>query len=138
MDIQLKKYSIPDIDSLHQLYRSVQWGSYTDDLIRLKQSLLNSLCVISAWSDHQLVGLIRTVGDGETIVYIQDILVHPDFQHQGIGRRLMVTMLEEYQGVRQIVLICDDDTGNHSFYQSCGFRQGQTYNCSSYMILRNV
>lgn len=38
---------------------------------------------------NQLQGIIRVVGDGYTIVWIQDILVFPDQQRKGVGSALI-------------------------------------------------
>ena len=70
---------------LEQLYSSVGWFAYTHDMDILENAVNNSLSVITAWQDDKLVGLIRAVGDGVTILYIQDILVNPEFQNKGIG-----------------------------------------------------
>jgi GNAT superfamily N-acetyltransferase len=68
-----------------------------------------------------LIGLIRLVGDGLTIIYIQDILVLENHQRQGIGRALMNETLEHYPDVRQKVLMTDDTPKTRAFYQSLGF-----------------
>lgn len=69
-----------DIKQLEELYNDVGWGAYTQDLEVLKQAILQSLDVITVWNDDKLVGLIRAIGDGLTIVYIQDILVLNAYQ----------------------------------------------------------
>ena len=58
------------------------WSAYTRDMPTLQRAISHSLHVVTARQDDRLVGLIRVVGDGLTIVYIQDLLVHPDFQKQ--------------------------------------------------------
>lgn len=73
-------------EQLELLYDSVGWIAYTKDLKGLEQALINSLYVVSAWHGEQLVGLIRVIGDGYTILYIQDILIHPDYQRQKLGQ----------------------------------------------------
>ncbi|MFV0558256.1 MAG: GNAT family N-acetyltransferase [Enterococcus sp.] len=98
------------------------------DLEQLKRVLRNSLAVITVWEEEKLVGLISVVGDRETILYIQDILVHPEFQNQQIGTYLMNTMLENYQSVRQKVLLTEEAEDVRHFYQKFGFSscdQGQ-------------
>lgn len=57
--------------------------------------------VITVWHEQQLIGLIRSVGDGETILYIQDLLVHPAYQNKGIGTQLIEKMVQAYPKVRQ-------------------------------------
>lgn len=60
------------------------------------------------------------VGDGCSIVYVQDILVLEAYQRKGIGRKLMESMLQEFHDIRQIVLITDDSKKTRSFYESAG------------------
>lgn len=106
---------------LGKLYKSVGWTNYTNDLDILEKSLKNSLTVITAWNNDELVGLIRSVGDGHTILYIQDILVCPDHQNQNIGSHLMTAMLNKHRGVRQKVLLTEEEAKVRLFYEKFGF-----------------
>lgn len=73
----LKKGLIKDIKSISSLYESAGWFDYTEDLEKLEDAFKNSLKIISAWHEEKLIGLIRVVGDGLTIIYIQDLsLIH--------------------------------------------------------------
>lgn len=105
------------------LYDSVGWTTYTDDALRLYDAVGRSLRVVCARADGVLVGLARIVGDGLTIVYLQDILVHPDYQRLGIGRELLKLALEPFEDVRQKVLITDDEPRQRAFYESLGFTE---------------
>lgn len=106
---------------LKDLYNSVQRFAYTRDLNGLEQAIRQSLCVITAWDDQKLVGLVRVVGDGLTIIYIQDLLVQPNYQNQKIGTTLMTTVLNRYKQVRQRVLLTDDAPDVRKFYEKNGF-----------------
>lgn len=106
---------------LRSLYSSVGWSAYTDDLDILERAISNSLSVITAWHNNDLVGVIRVVGDGYTILYIQDILVHPDYQNQNIGTYLMNKILNDYKNVRQKTLLTEDATKVRHFYEKFGF-----------------
>lgn len=103
-------------NKLKTLYESVEWVAYTSDFDKLSKAVENSLYVMSAWDDDSLVGLIRAVGDQETILYIQDILVKPEYQNQGIASHLLNECLDTYKHVRQKVLLTDNTTKNKSFY----------------------
>lgn len=103
--------SIDDTD-LRPLYLSVGWVSYTDEIADLSTLLPNCQLVYSAWDQEQLVGLIRTVGDGLSIQYIQDFLVLPDYQKQGIGTKLFQYVMEKSAHIRQFVLITDGSDEN--------------------------
>ena len=84
-------------EQLEKLYNDVEWYAYTQDLVVLQQAMEQSLEVISVWKDDELVGLIRVVGDGLTIIYIQDILVLNSYQNQGIATQLVQQVLMKYK-----------------------------------------
>ena len=72
MDIrEYREYRAEDV---LRLYASVGWTAYTDDPAALERGFRHSLLVLAAWEDGELAGLIRAVGAGATIVFIQDIL----------------------------------------------------------------
>ncbi len=50
------------------LYNDAEWVAYTRDEDKLMRAIVASRDIVSAWQDDTLVGLIRTVGDGETYV----------------------------------------------------------------------
>lgn len=110
--IQYKRTKeISDAD-LRVLYTSVNWLSYTDKVENLSLLITNSQTVVSAWEDDRLIGLIRTVGDGLSIQYVQDILIMPEYQKQGIGTALIKQILDESKHIRQLVLITDGSKEN--------------------------
>lgn len=113
------------VETLTELYKSVKWTGYTDHPEKMKQLLEGSYYYISAWKEESLVGLIRSVGDGASILYIQDILVHPDFQRQGIGKQLMERLISDNSNIRQMVLITDDTKDTKAFYKHVGFKSIQ-------------
>ena len=109
-------------EQLEKLYNDVGWYAYTDDLEGLQQALEHSLEVISVWNDEELVGLIRVVGDGLTIIYIQDILVLNSYQNQGIATQLIQQVLNKYNNVRQKVLMTEEAPDVRHFYEKNGFQ----------------
>lgn len=98
-----------DLDALFALYTAVGWSAYTKDIQQLALGIQQSLEVITVWHEQQLIGLIRSVGDGETILYIQDLLVHPAYQNKGIGTQLIEKMVQAYPKVRQKVLLTENE-----------------------------
>lgn len=118
-------HQIPTDAELVSLYDAVGWSAYTNDPGRLSRAVHGSHLVLCARdeSSGELVGLARTVSDGETIVYVQDILVAPDHHREGIGGALLDAVLEHYSEVRQLVLITDDEPGQRAFYESRGLTE---------------
>ncbi|MBO1911535.1 GNAT family N-acetyltransferase [Sporosarcina sp. 6E9] len=110
-----------NVEQLERLYNDVGWYAYTQDLEGLQQAVEQSLEVITAWKEEELVGLIRVVGDGLTIIYIQDILVLNSLQNQGIATQLMQQVLKKYKNVRQKVLMTEEAPDVRHFYEKNGF-----------------
>jgi predicted O-methyltransferase YrrM/GNAT superfamily N-acetyltransferase len=110
-------------DDLVGLYESVGWTAYTRDPARLEAAVAASLRVVTAWDEGRLIGLARVVGDGWTIVYLQDILVAPDHRRTGIGAELFRRVLEPFDDVRQQVLLTDDEPAQRAFYEAMGLTE---------------
>ncbi|MEC5423913.1 GNAT family N-acetyltransferase [Virgibacillus sp. C22-A2] len=109
-------------EQVEKLYNDVEWYAYTQDLGVLQHAMEQSLEVISAWNGEELVGLIRIVGDGLTIIYIQDILVLNAYQNQGIATQLMQQVLKKYKNVRQKVLLTEESPDVRHFYEKNDFQ----------------
>lgn len=120
---QLQLDRIPERAQLVALYASVGWSVYTAEPDRLELAVRRSLRVATAWDDETLVGLARVVGDGVSIIYLQDVLVHPAHARSGVGTRLVNAAFEPYADVRQQVLITDDGPAQRAFYESLGFTE---------------
>lgn len=121
MNITYKQTKSLNREQLENLYSDVGWTAYTTDMDLLQQALLQSLDVISAWDGERLIGLIRTVGDGLTILYIQDILVLGAYQNQGIATKLLQMAMQKHKTVRQKVLLTEEAPDVRHFYEKNGF-----------------
>ena len=130
----------PDVtvEDVLPLYEAVGWTNYTTKPEMLKAAFENSLHVLAAFNEEGiLVGVLRAVGDGASILFIQDILVTPEYQHQGIGTELLQQTLEKYKNVNQIQLTTDNSMKTISFYESTGFTSLTSLNCVSFMYTGN-
>lgn len=124
MDHRIEHRS-PERAELLALYDSVGWSTYVDQPEVLTAAVDASHAVLCARSlaDDELVGLARTISDGHTIVYLQDILVRPDRHRAGIGGSLLDAVLDHYSHVRQFVLLTDAEDGQRRFYESRGLTE---------------
>lgn len=130
----------PDVtvEDVLPLYEAVGWTNYTTKPEMLKAAFENSLHVLAAFNEEGiLVGVLRAVGDGVSILFIQDILVTPEYQHQGIGTKLLQQTLEKYKNVYQIQLATDNSMKTISFYESNGFTSLTSLNCVSFIYSGN-
>lgn len=131
--MEIKEYKAFDKGEIADLYTAVGWTAYTDDLAALERGFTQSLLVLAAYEEDVLTGIIRCVGDGETIVFIQDILVFPAYQRRGIGTALVREILDRFKHVRQIELATDDTPETKAFYKAMGFRPLSEFGCCGFM-----
>lgn len=134
--IIIKEYREYREAELLALYRSVGWSVYYDRPEMLRQAFLGSLCILGAYAGGELVGLARAVGDGASVVLLQDILVHPAYQRQGVGTRLMGALLARYRHVRQLHLLTDDQPGTVGFYKAVGLTPVEEIHCRAFTRAR--
>ena len=132
MEVILKEYAVYKEAEILGLYTSLGWTNYTDNPEMLRNAYLNSLKIYGAYVDDKLIGIIRVVGDGYSVIFIQDLLVHPEFQRKGIGTLLLKRMLKEYENVYQMHLITEDSEKTVSFYKSLGFTDNGDVNCKAF------
>lgn len=123
--------------ALLKLYNDAGWAAYTNNSKQLKNAIQNSLYVLTAMEGEELVGLVRVVGDDFTIVYIQDILVLKSYKRQGIGTKLMQTVLAKFSHIRQKVLLTDDNEETRLFYESLGFESCDKGRLVAFVKLEN-
>ncbi|MBQ1685762.1 MAG: GNAT family N-acetyltransferase [Clostridia bacterium] len=131
--MEIKEYKYYKEAEIHQLYTEVGWTAYTENMPALEQGYKNSLLVLAAYENDELLGIIRVVGDGFTIIFIQDILVFPREQRKGVGTALLKAVLDRYPDVRQIELTTDNTPRTVAFYKSLGFFEFSEIGCCGFM-----
>lgn len=134
--MKIKEYTEFKKGEIWQLYTQVGWTAYTENMAALERGYKNSLLVLAAYENEELLGIVRVVGDGATIILVQDILVYPQKQRQGIGTSLLKAVLERYADVRQIQLVTDNTPKTVAFYQSLGFVELEKLGCCGFMRAR--
>jgi ribosomal protein S18 acetylase RimI-like enzyme len=111
----------PGPEEYNHLRRSVGWGTYP--LEAIAQALPRSLYCVCALSLERLIGMGRVIGDGALVYYIQDVIVLPEYQRQGIGTQLMERIMA-YLGARALpnaVIGLMAASGKEAFYERYGF-----------------
>lgn len=132
MEYIIKEYKDYNEEEVIKLYESVGWLNYTKNPSMLRNAFMNSLKVLAAYNDDGLIGLIRVVGDGFSIVYIQDVLVNPLVQRRGIGTALIKRIMDEYKNVYQMNLLTDNTERTIKFYKSLGFYMDTDIECRAF------
>jgi ribosomal protein S18 acetylase RimI-like enzyme len=118
MDITYKDIKTFSKEQLQDLFLSVEWssGHYPE---KLAIAMKNYGCVFTAWDHDKLIGLISTMDDGIMTAYIHYLLVHPEYQGKGIGKKLVQLTTEHYKDYLRVVLIAYNQGIN--FYKNCNF-----------------
>lgn len=106
------------------LYHANKWSS-AEKPKRLISALRNSHSLVTGRIGDELIGLGNAISDGSLVVYYPHLLVHPDHQKKGIGRKMMEIMQQIYGDFHQQMLIADGKA--IEFYKALGFqRAGKT------------
>src|SRR4030067_1509353 len=77
----------PTVEEYLKLRKAVGWENV--DIVAAKIGLQNSLFSVCAIYKDEVIGCGRVVGDEGLYFYIQDVIIMPAFQKQGIGKRIM-------------------------------------------------
>ena len=128
--IKITKESSVSIDDVLHLYQAVGWTNYTNQPQMLEQSLAHSLATYLALDGEEIVGVVRLIGDGFSSVFVQDLIVLPSYQRQGIGSSMMKEALADYKDAYQIQLATEQTEKTLDFYRSLGFETLSTYDCT--------
>lgn len=84
ISLQLRKPTVADYQALR---KTTGWSSLDDETVGT--ALKNDIFSICIAEGNKAIGMGRVVGDGAAYFYIQDVIVHPHFQKQGIGKMIM-------------------------------------------------
>lgn len=133
--IKITKERSVSIDDVLPLYQAVGWTNYTNQPQMLSQSLTHSLAVYLARDGEKIVGLVRLIGDGFSSVFVQDLLVLPSYQRQGIGSTLMKQALSDYKDAYQVQLATEETEKTLGFYRSLGFETLSSFQCTGMILV---
>ncbi|SDW16109.1 GNAT family N-acetyltransferase [Paenibacillus sp. CF384] len=114
---------VPTLSEYKHLCQEVGWNDYMNFDVA-EESLSRSLFGVVIEDQGKPIGMGRVVGDGRIYFYIQDIVVLPGYQNQGIGKMIMETIkqfLEEHAPEKAFVGLFASQ-GKESFYTKYGFQ----------------
>ncbi len=111
-------------EEYNELRTLVGWGTISERQFNI--SIPNSRFITVGKCDGKTVSMTRAVGDGGYHLLIVDVIVHPDFQRQGIGRE-MISQLMDFvrngyieKGETTMVSLLSAK-GKEAFYEKNGF-----------------
>lgn len=128
--IKITKETSVSIDDVLHLYQAVGWTNYTNQPQMLAKALSHSLATYLAHDGEKIVSLVRLVGDGFSSVFVQDLIVLPSYQRQGIGSSMMKQALADYKDAYQVQLATEESEKTLGFYRSLGFETLSSFQCT--------
>lgn len=111
------------LEDFTQLCSSVGWAG-SINFAAAEKSLKNTLFSVIIKENDTPIGMGRIIGDGAIYFYIQDVVVHPDYQGQGLGRKILSTLVEylEQNAPHQSFVGLFASEGNETFYERFNFK----------------
>ena len=131
------KENIKNVDEFNILYDSVGWGAYDENIS--KKALDNTFYSISVYDDDKIIGFGRLIGDTICFVYIQDIMVIPEYQKNKIGTLIMNKLLEKINEIKKenhdLRVYLGASKNKEGFYEKFGFITRKEADLGEGMIL---
>lgn len=113
----------PTVQQYQYLTQQVGWGTEPEPIV--KEALAHTLYSVCAFYDDQIIGYARIIGDKTLFLYIQDVMVIPEFQNQKIGSQLMQFLLKEVDRLKSaspnIRTYLGASKHKEDFYRKFGF-----------------
>ena len=126
--------SVSDIplDQLQALFQTAAFWAKHRDISGLAIAIENSNPVVTVWDHQRLIGFARATSDGIYRATIWDVVIHPDYQGAGLGRKLVQTVLS-HPKVNQVERVYLMTTHQQEFYKRIGF----DLNATTTLVLHN-
>ena len=131
IDYEITNHITPE--EYMEMRRLVGWGMFP--LEQAAEGLKNSFILACFRVDGKPVALGRAVSDHGYVVYIADVIVAPEYQGNGLGRKIMEYLMEQIKasmkpGYRVMISLLAAK-GKEEFYNKFGFmdRPNEAFGC---------
>ncbi len=121
-----------DFVQLQCLFAKTAFWAQERNIDDLQIAIANSNPVVTVWNGDRLIGFARATSDGVYRAAIWDVVVDPDYQGVGLGRKLVQTVLS-HPLVSRVERVYLTTTHQQSFYERIGFERNET----TTMVLHN-
>ena len=133
------KENIKNIDEFNYLYDAVGWGAYDDNITQ--KALENTYYSVSIYDDDKIIGYGRLIGDTICFMYVHDIMVIPEYQHQNIGTTIMQKLLAKIKEIKKenpdLLVYLGASKNKEGFYKKNGFIERKDAGLGAGMILKD-
>lgn len=121
MEIRYEFDIVPTTDQIIELYTNSGLPRPTGDYRRIAKMYENSNLIVTAWDDHKLVGVSRSITDWAWSCYLADLAINEDYKKAGIGKKL-IELTKEKVGDESIVLLLSVPTAME-YYPKVGMQK---------------
>lgn len=124
-------------NDFNYLTEKVGWG--IRDINIVEEALKNTLYSVTIYDDDKIIGYGRLIGDKTIFLYIQDVMVIPEYQNKKIGTKivnLLIDKVNEYKKINpNIRTYLGASKGKEKFYEKFGFKTRSSVDLGEGMIL---
>lgn len=136
MKINIKENN-KNVQEFNLLYDAIGWGAYDESIS--KRALDNTFYSVSVYDEDKIIGYGRLLGDGICFMYIQDVMVIPEYQSRKIGTMIMNKLLEKIHELKRenpnLRAYLGATKNKENFYEKFGFVKRIDANLGYGMIL---
>lgn len=108
------------VDEVPSLRELVGWPRRDPDYPRLFELCQYWAAIRS--SEGKLIAFGYMLGLGLEYGYIEDVMVDPAFQGQGLGRAIVISLLQEARRRGTSIVTTTFEAEHSKFYEGCGFK----------------
>lgn len=121
-----QQFSADDLQQLEQLFRAAAFWARERRMEDMAVAIANSNPVVTVWDQERLIGFARATSDGIFRATVWDVVVDPDYQGGGLGRKLVQTVLSHphLSRVERVYLMTTNQKG---FYERIGFEANHSH-----------
>ena len=94
----------------------------TQTFEEVKKEFAGAIVLKAVNEDGRIVGSVRGIADGGTL-YIGKLMVHPDFQNRGIGKKLLASIEELFPDLRYELFTSTKSDKNLAVYMKSGYKE---------------
>lgn len=131
--------NVNNVEEFNYLYDAVGWGHYDEAISQI--ALDNTFYSVSIYDDDKIVGYGRLIGDQICFIYVQDVMVVPEYQGQQIGTYIMKILEDKTREIKavnpDVRVYLGSSKGKEEFYKKCGYITREEADLGAGMILKD-
>lgn len=109
-----------DMPAIADILGAVGWGDQADYQTDQLHAMFDGTDYVAvAKTDERTVGYIRAFTDYVSVAWIAEIAVHPDFQRQGVGKRLLDEVVRD---LSKTAIYAEVTPGTEAFFARNGLK----------------